>query len=93
LIVKAAVLFFSLCLPAVADLAAGVVALKNGDNATALKDFLPLARQGDAAARFYLGLMYDNGRGVPKDYAEAVRWYSKAAEQGETRSMDIVLSL
>jgi S1-C subfamily serine protease len=27
-------------------------------------------------------MMYDNGRGVPKDSAEAVKWYRKAAEQG-----------
>jgi hypothetical protein len=26
--------------------------------------------------------MYDLGHGVPQDYAEAVRWYLKAAEQG-----------
>ncbi len=26
--------------------------------------------------------MYDNSRGVPQDYAEAVKWYCKAAEQG-----------
>ena len=25
--------------------------------------------------------MYDTGRGVPQDYAEAVRWYRRAAEQ------------
>ena len=27
--------------------------------------------------------MYENGRGVPQDYAEAVRWYRRAAEQGD----------
>ncbi len=26
--------------------------------------------------------MYDNGQGVPQDYAEAVKWYRLAAEQG-----------
>jgi TPR repeat protein len=26
--------------------------------------------------------MYDNGRGVPQDDAQAVNWYRKAAEQG-----------
>ena len=26
--------------------------------------------------------MYDNGRGVVKDYAQAVKWYRLAAEQG-----------
>ena len=26
--------------------------------------------------------MYENGQGIPQDYAEAVRWYTRAAEQG-----------
>ncbi len=26
--------------------------------------------------------MYDNGRGVPQDYQEALKWYRLAAEQG-----------
>jgi len=30
--------------------------------------------------------MYDDGRGVPRDYAEAVRWYRMAAEQGNARA-------
>jgi TPR repeat protein len=27
--------------------------------------------------------MYRNGHSVPQDYAEAMRWYRKAAEQGD----------
>jgi len=27
--------------------------------------------------------MYQRGNGVPKDSAEAVKWWSKAAEQGD----------
>ena len=33
-------------------------------------------------AQFRLGLMYDDGDGVPQDHREAVKWYSLAAEQG-----------
>ena len=33
-------------------------------------------------AQFSLGTMYVEGRGVPQDYAEAMRWYRKVAEQG-----------
>ncbi len=40
------------------------------------------AESGDADAQFNLGLMYANGDGVPKDSAEAVKWYRKSAEQG-----------
>lgn len=27
--------------------------------------------------------LYESGQGVPKDYAEALKWYRKAAEQGD----------
>ena len=91
--VKVAILFFSLCLPAVADLAAGLQALKNADYATALKEFLPLAKQGNAVAQFNLALMYDEGHGVPRDYTEAARWYRKAAEQGDLTSQNNLGSL
>ena len=40
------------------------------------------ADQGDAYAQFALGVLYNNGRGVPQDYAEALKWYRKAADQG-----------
>ena len=40
------------------------------------------AEQGNAVAQFNLGVMYANGQGVPKDDAEAARWYRLAAEQG-----------
>src|ERR1035437_6913069 len=52
------------------------------DYATELKFLQPLAEQGDALAQTSLGIMYEYGRGVPKDLAEAARWYRKAAEQG-----------
>ena len=45
-----------------------------------------LADQGDALAQFSLGFMYDNGWGVPQDYAAAVKWYRKAAEQEDAKA-------
>ena len=68
--------------PAEADFNAGVAAYKQGDYATALREWRPLAKQGNAGAQNNLGVMYSNGRGVPQDYAKAVEWYRKAAEQG-----------
>ena len=35
-----------------------------------------------AVEQFQIGLKYFKGEGVPKDDAEAVKWYRKAAEQG-----------
>ena len=40
------------------------------------------AAAGDATAQWQLGSMYLIGKGVPQDYAEAVKWFRKAAEQG-----------
>jgi len=40
------------------------------------------AEAGVAEAQFNLGFMYVDGRGVPQDDAEAIRWYRLAAEQG-----------
>ena len=68
--------------PAWAGFDEGVAAYDRGDYATALREWRPLAKQGNANAQYNLGIMYNNGRGVPQDFAEAVKWYSKAAEQG-----------
>lgn len=51
-------------------------------SAEAVKWYRRAAEQGNAAAQFNLGWMYDDGRGVPEDHAEAVKWYRRAAKQG-----------
>ena len=79
------VLLFSLFLGASsysADFNKGLTAAQSGDFATALKEWKPLAEEGNAVAQNNLGLMYHNGWGVPQDYKEAVNWYRLAAEQG-----------
>ena len=45
-----------------------------------------LAEQGNAFAQSNLAFMYYTGTGVPRDAAEAVRWYRLAAEQGDARA-------
>ena len=40
------------------------------------------AEEGDAKSQYNLGISYQNGHGVDKDMAEAVKWYRKAADQG-----------
>ena len=42
-----------------------------------------LAEQGNARAQYFLGLMYNEGKGVPKDQKEAFKWYRLAADQGD----------
>ena len=41
-----------------------------------------LAESGNIKAQHNLGFMYENGKGVPEDDKEAVKWYARAAEQG-----------
>ena len=61
----------------------GEAAYQRGDYATALRLFRSLADLGDAFAQDDLGVMYDNGQGVPQDFAEALKWYRLAANQGD----------
>ena len=35
-----------------------------------------------------LGILYDQGRGVAQDYAQARQWYQKAAEAGDPLGMN-----
>ena len=64
------------------DYQKGFAAYKAADYAAALKEWRPLAEQGNADVQFNLGLMYDKGEGVLQDNAEALKWYRLAAEQG-----------
>ena len=59
-----------------------IKAYRGGDYKTAYQLIKPQAEKGDAVAQFIVGYMYDEGKGVPKDYDEAVKWYRRAAKQG-----------
>ena len=61
----------------------GFAAYADGDYATALQEWTPLAEAGDANAQNWLGWMYNDGTGVPQDHAEAAKWYKMAAEGGD----------
>tara|TARA_R110002126_G_scaffold250710_1_gene393570 strand:+ start:91 stop:684 length:594 start_codon:yes stop_codon:yes gene_type:complete len=66
-----------------ADFQKGLTAYESGDFATALREWEPLAKQGNADAQSNLGFMYRDGDGVPQDYKTALKWYKLAAEQGD----------
>lgn len=68
--------------PAYAGRAEAQNAFNRGDYAEAVRQFRPLAEQGDAEAQANLGSAYAVGGGVPKDSAQAFYWHSKAARQG-----------
>jgi hypothetical protein len=44
------------------------------------------AAQGYAEAQYNMGVMYRDGEGVSQDYAEAAKWFRKAAEQGDANA-------
>ena len=64
------------------DLQDGLDAIDKEDYKTAHQIFLKLAKKGHVEAQFNLALIYDLGKGVPKNHKEAVKWYRLAAEQG-----------
>ncbi len=69
----AALILVLLTAPAYAqDLHKGRAARERGDYAAALREWRPLAEQGDAAAQFNIASMYHLGHGVRRNYAEAI---------------------
>lgn len=62
------------------------VSYDRADYSTALKIWLPIAKEGDAAAQTYVGEIYEKGLGIMPDYAYAAQWYSKASDQGFARA-------
>lgn len=61
-----------------------------GNYTKAAKLYRPLAKKGSAEAQFYLGVMYANGEGVPKDAAKAVEFYRLAAAQGDASAQRLL---
>jgi TPR repeat protein len=64
----------------------GVAAFQSRDYATALKLWMPLAEKDDAEAQRNIGIMFQQGLGVPQSDAEAAKWYRRAAENGHARA-------
>ena len=77
---------FCLALPVWADFQAGMTAHDREDYATALREWQPLAEQGNALAQYHVGMLYHKGRGVPQDDGQARKWYAKAAAQGQPKA-------
>jgi hypothetical protein len=67
-----------------ADYAYG--AFQRGWYLTALSLATPRAEQGDTAAQTLLGVLYETGRGLPRDAEKAASWYSLAAEGGNAQA-------
>src|SRR5579863_5605121 len=70
--------------PACADgLTRGTAAYSRGGYARAVRELAPAAARGNARAQGRLGFMYENGFGVPQNYAAAADLYQRGAAQGD----------
>ena len=83
-----AVLLGSAGLSASADFQKGLTAYKDKDYATALREWTPLAEQGNAIAQKNIGWIYEKGLGVAVDYTTALQWYKRAGEQGDAKALN-----
>jgi TPR repeat protein len=82
----AAFLVVGTAAPAHADFETGVTAFDRGDFTTAYDEWLPVAAGGDPFAQRNIGHLYRLGLGVPQDFAVALSWYRRAANQGLVRA-------
>ena len=79
------IIVWLLCLTAVsarADFEEGMKAFQGGFYDVALKEWLPLATDGDVGAQIGLGMLFAAGKGVIADDFESEKWFRMAAEQG-----------
>ena len=53
---------------------------------TYIKEVKTKAKAGDPESQVALGWYYMNGDGLPKDEKEAIRWFTRAAEQGYAKA-------
>lgn len=70
-----------------ADFNSGLASFEKGDFESAIREWTPLAEKGDVAAQFNLGVIYQNGRGVPRDNSQAFYWFRAAGEKGHPKAM------
>jgi len=79
-----------------ADFLKGYEAYNSGDYSTALKEWRPLAEQGNADAQLNLGYMYTKGQGVFQDYVKAHMWNNISASNGNDaggKNRDLIAKL
>ena len=72
--------------PARAGFYEGILAAQKEDWATAMKEWLPLAKEGNPGAQANVADLYLYGLGVPENPKEAFKWHALAADQGVPKS-------
>ena len=64
------------------NLSAGLAAFEAKNYVKAFELLMPIAEEGNAEAQCIIGSIYDLGLGIEINVLEAIKWYSKSAEQG-----------
>ena len=83
----AAFAFVLACATAHADVKDGIAAYRRYDYAAALSEFQEAGRHDDMHALNYLGIMYAEGLGTPRDYETAAEYFYKASVLGYPEAM------
>ena len=73
--------------PTQAGFAEGMAAYARGDMATAVRELVPAARADDSRAQFLLAKIYARIGSAPKERADSVMWYRRAAANGIVAAM------
>lgn len=60
----------------------GIAAYREKEYNKAAELWQPLAEKGEAAAQYYLGTLFAEGKGVERNDATAFKWFERAANQG-----------
>lgn len=66
----------------------GVDAYSRKEYKKALKFWIPLADRGGAAAQYNIGLIYFDGKGVPRDNKKAFKWLRIASHQKHKKAQN-----
>lgn len=66
---------------------------QHGNDALAVEDYRQAAQAGDITSQYYLGRAYELGKGIPRDYAQAMAWYTQSATRGDSVASDGMVGL
>ena len=63
------------------------------DYSKAVRFYQESAEHGSADAQYSIGVMYQHGLGVSRDYSEAEKWFRKAEAQGNTAARNALKAM
>ena len=61
---------------------------KNEKDKKIFKENIKKANNGNKESEFIIGYLYENGRGVPQNINEAVKWYRKSEKKKYTKALN-----